>query len=446
MRATRTGSRRTVAARALAGALVLSAAAFVAQPAAADTAHWWYDTYDIAAVQAEGWTGDGVQVAVIGSQINPDLPVFSGQDLTVDQTSTCSNGGPVASAEPEFFNRHDSTVTAYIIGNGQGAGAISGIAPGAEVTFYGDGQADETTRAGCIPAVGPPEEFSAFGVALQRAVDAGARIVTTSTGSGGNYGDADIVANALAKGVVIVAATNNASGDVGGAATYPDAYDGIVAATAVDSAGQLQTDDTGQPYAVAGTTVVAAGVDLPAIGSNQGWDSTVTTTGSSFASPLVAGMLAVVAQRYPDATGNQLVQTLVRNTGIEDHALEPRDAAGGYGYGAAWLTHMLQVDPTQYPDENPLMDKELDRPDADQLADAVARDSALPDFGLTEPSEPAAPDDEIVDPPTASESALGPVVWIGGAVVLALVVIGVVILIIVLTTSRRRKSPQGGTS
>lgn len=447
MRAERAGNTHAIAARVLAGALVLSAAAFAAQPAAADTAHWWYDTYDIAAVQAEGWTGEGVQVAVIGSQINPDLPVFSGRNLTVDETSTCSDSGPVASAGTDFANRHDSTVTAYLIGSGEGGGAITGIAPGAEVTFYGDGQADVTDEVDCTPAVGPPDELTVFGVALQRAVDAGARIVTTSTAGGGSFSDADIVANALAKGVVIVVSTNNASGDLGGYQGYPQAYNGIVAASAVDRDGQLQTDDAGQAYAVAGTTVVAAGVDLPAIGSDEGWDSTLTATGSSFAAPIVAGMLAVVAQKYPDATGNQLIQTLIRNTGIEDHALEPRDATGGYGYGAAWLTHMLQVDPTQYPDENPLMDKELGKPDPEQVAEAAARDSALPDFGLTEPAEPADPSEApIADPPAEAGPSLGSALWIGGAVVLAIVVIGAVALVLVLTNSRRRKPPQGGTS
>jgi subtilisin family serine protease len=196
---------------------------------------------------------------------------------------------------------------------------------------------------------------------------------------------------------------------------------------------------------------VAAGVDLPTIGvTDQGWDSSFAATGSSFAAPLVAGMLAVVAQRYPDATGNQLVQTLIHNTGVEDHALE-RDETGGYGYGAAWLTHMLAVDPAQYPDENPLMDKKLGQPSAEQVAEAAARGSAMPDFAPDAGTSPTDSFDEYGDDEPAADApqasgAVSPVLWAVGGIVLGVIVIGAIILIVVLTNSRRRRTSQGGPS
>lgn len=63
-------------------------------------------------------------------------------------------------------------------------------------------------------------------------------------------------------------------------------------------------------------------------------------------------------QKYPDATGNQMIQSLLHNTGSEDHPLE-FDANDGFGYGTASLTRVLAADPLQYPDESSLLDKRL---------------------------------------------------------------------------------------
>jgi hypothetical protein len=82
-------------------------------------------------------------------------------------------------------------------------------------------------------------------------------------------------------------------------------------------------------------------------------------------------MLAVAKQKYPAATGNQLIQSLIHNTTESDHALV-RDTTGGYGYGPASLRHLLAVDPSQYPDENPLMDKAYGKPTVEQVAEASA--------------------------------------------------------------------------
>jgi subtilisin family serine protease len=436
---------RAARTRSLAGTVVLaltvlSVPVATASPAVADPAQWWYDTYDVEQVHADGWTGEGVKVAVVGSLINPDLPVFADQDLTVADP-LCTDFPQVASPDLVFENLHDSTVTAYVNGNGSGGGAIRGMAPGAEVTFYGDGR---TQADGFCEVAEHPDQLSHYGLAVQRAIDDGARIITTSTAQGVTAGDVEVVANAIAKGVVLIAATVNAGGDAGGP-EYPAAYNGVVEASAVDSAGALQPTQTGEPFAVAGTTVVAAGVDLPTVGAtDQGWDASMTVTGSSLAAPLVAGMLAVVAQKYPEATGNQLIQSLIRNTGVEDHELE-RDQTGGYGYGAAWLTHMLQQDPAQYPDENPLMDKSGGAPDAAQVEAAAARGSVLPASGGPQPG--SFDEYEETAPDSAPEEAAGgviPAVVITGAVVLGVAVIGGAVVAVIVMNARKRKTSQEG--
>ncbi|MFG6444368.1 S8 family serine peptidase [Microbacterium sp. P07] len=443
-----TGTRSRVRSRAGAAVLafaLVSVSAASGPSAFAASGGWWYDTYDIGAVHAQGLTGDGVEVASLGAQINADLPVFAGQNLTVADEVVCADGGAAVSTEPTRSIVHDTTVVAYINGNGTGTGEVRGIAPGAAVSFYANGPASD---AGCFPAQ-YPDDLTTFGWGLQRAVDDGARIVTTSTTSQWSAGDAEAVANAVAKGVIVVVATPNPS--TASPSGYPEGYNGVVAASAVDSAGALQVRDDGSPQALADTTVVAAGSELPAVGdwNSATWDTSLTGTGSSFASPLVAGMLAVVAQRYPEATGNQLIQTLIHNTGVDDHPLE-RDETGGYGYGAAWLTHMLAVDPTQYPDVNPLMDKSSGAPSDEQVAAAAARDFALP-FAET-PTADATPsdsfaeygDDAAAEPDVgdAAFPALLPIILI----VVALIVAGGIILVVVMTNARKKKNLQGGPS
>ncbi|MDR6199544.1 subtilisin family serine protease [Microbacterium sp. SORGH_AS428] len=48
-------------------------AAAPASAAGDEDGQWWYEAYGVADVHAEGWTGEGVKIAVVDTQINPDL-------------------------------------------------------------------------------------------------------------------------------------------------------------------------------------------------------------------------------------------------------------------------------------------------------------------------------------------------------------------------------------
>lgn len=408
---------------------------------AAESGDWWYDTYDVAEVHAEGWTGEGVKIALFDAQINPDLPVFDGRDLTVAEGTLCKDAGSPSTQNPDFPAIHSTTLAAYLIGNGSGAGNITGIAPEASLTFYaqGNGLANDEP---CSTAE-HDLDLSWFGWGLQRAIDDGNKIVVNAGTVVPNVADAQVVANAIAQGVVIVDATPNKVNDFG-YTEYPWSFNGIVAASAVDNEGGLQRVDNfgtdGGPLAYADTTVVGAGVGLTTVGATDvGWDTSMPASGSSFTAPIIGGMLAVAAQRYPEATGNQLIQSLIHNTGVEDHPLE-HDASGGYGYGAAWLTHLLRVDPAQYPDVNPLMDKSAGEPTEAQVAAAAERGSALPDFGSSGEDIVDAPaDGGDASPAGTPVDGLFVIAALGGAVI----VLGAIALTVVLI-ARRKRIHQGG--
>ncbi|HEY0188865.1 MAG TPA: S8 family serine peptidase [Cellulomonas sp.] len=354
-------SRRVVTGRrgVLATALALIAIVAVgANPAAAEATHWWWSLYHVDDAHAAGWTGAGVRIAVIGSQINPDLPDVDGTNLTVDPDPICA-GETVITSDPTEDALHDSGVTALLIGNGTGAAGTRGIAPDADVTFIGYG-GDTDDDGSC-----EQEGTGMFGAALRRAMDAGATIISTSTIVSLDSRDGTVLSEAIARGIVIVGGVSNST--VQGLMPAPFSYRGVVSVNAMDQSGALELDYASEtPNIVDDTVVVAAGVDLPAAVGD--WTTVGSTTGASNATPLVAGMLALTAQKYPAATGDQLIQSLIHNTGSTDHDLA-YSSTDGFGYGLASLSHLLRVDPTQHPDENPLL--------TNQYAVAVPSDAEL---------------------------------------------------------------------
>ena len=390
---------------------------------------WWYDGFHVAQVQADGWTGAGVKVAVIDNQINPGLEVFQGAHLTVADEAICPDGEPVVSGQDVSDGAsHGSDVTALLIGNGKGKGNVKGIAPKADVTFYAIGY-DSSNCPGSADFDGR----SATSEGIRRAVADGARIISISSADTlATAADDEEVAAALAAGVVIVAATPNSVKDA--ESKWPWSFNGVVSVNAFGKDGKIQEDQqvAGQPIGWKETTVVAPGANFPSVDWRSGsW----SITGASLATPLTAGILAVAAQKYPDATGNQLIQSLIHNTRTEDHKLS-RDGASGYG--PVSLRHILQVDPATYPDVNPLMDKASGRPTAEQVAQGgvAASPTATP---TPTQKTPAAT-------PTVIASGGGGVMvplLVGGGVILLLIVIAVIVIIVV-AANRKKNNDVGG--
>ena len=68
---------------------------------------------------------------------------------------------------------------------------------------------------------------------------------------------------------------------------------------------------------------------------------------------MVTGVLALAKQRWPEATSNQLLQLLVKTGLNPDHGWNQYTGFGAIDPGA-----ILNTDPSQFPDENPLMEKQ----------------------------------------------------------------------------------------
>lgn len=378
-------------------AVALAVAAAVLAPTAAHadgdvSGDWWYQRLGVEEVHAQGWDGSGVKIAVVDGQINDTLDVFAGTNLTVGK-SLCVESP--TSTVVNAASLHGSDVVATLIGNGQGEGGVKGIVPGASVTFYGFA----SDRADCYQT-----ESSQWSRGLKQAVQDGAEIVSiSSVYNSPTEEDVATLVDALRKGVIIVAGTPNNTDQ---RLTFPAAMNGVVSVNAFDPDGKLLADkETGAPNVQKEVSVVAPGAHMNSVN----WEQPQIMSGSSFATPIVTGIIAAAKQKYPGATSNQIIQSLIHNTTMKDHPLE-RDR-GGFGYGPASLRHVLAVDPSQYPDVNPLMDKDSGVPSQDQV-DQTSTPSPTPSEAPSETGDdPVAP----AMSPLLGFAALGGVFVVAGA-------------------------------
>ncbi len=127
----------------------------------------------------------------------------------------------------------------------------------------------------------------------------GAKVINLSLG--GTFDDpvlADAVANAITSGIVVVAAAGNDGTDTVG---FPASYPGVIAVGATDHTGALTSFSSYGPR----IDVVAPGLDITstALGSTEAY---AADSGTSFSSPIVAGVAALMRGKHPAWTQAQV--------------------------------------------------------------------------------------------------------------------------------------------
>ena len=405
-----------------------SPAVAAAAPDTSQDGYWYYEDYGVAEAAAAGYDGTGVKVAVIDFQMNPDVPQFSTTNLTIHNPSFCADFPDAkktvkATTTDYDAGYHGNDMVGLIGGNGIGKGgkaAQLGVAPGADITFYSAMLYIMPSFYSC-PILGDPEGDGddAFGDAIDAAIDDGNDIIMIAMGNGGGNDKLyAAVARAVRENVVIVAARPNDTLP----GTTSDIYNmnGVVTVQAMQRDGQVQAASV-----VADRSIDVVGPGVGILGNSGGFSTFAETSGTSNAAAITAGFLAVVKSKYPDADGSQLIQSLIRNTGVDDHELT-HDPENYTGYGAVSLRHMLENDPTAYESVNPLLDeRDFDRPTKAEIygsATAAPGDTADPGAG---------------DDPTPA-AGVTPLLLIAGGVIGLLVLIGIIILVIVLVRRPRR--------
>ena len=317
---------------ACATALALATPIVEASPAnAADTItatdQPYFAYYHLDQARAKGYTGKGVTVAIIDGPVDTSVAELSG--ASISDKSPC----PVNPSDDS--RRHGTEVASLLVAREYG------VAPDVTLNSYQTMSSGSTADSSCKDSALIYKHASL----INHAINDGAQIISISISS--NDRNASLkwaMARAMSSGTIIVAGIGNSASDndSGSLATWS----GVVGVSAVDING-ARAD-----YSSWGRGVTTAAVGGPIKAYDYGTSQIIETNGTSISTPIVAGFLALARQKWPDATANQLLQLLVHTTVNTD---------GGWnqytGYGLASPATMINTDPSQYPDENPLADK-----------------------------------------------------------------------------------------
>ena len=421
------------------GALV-AATAWIAAPAEAYDAggQWYIDVFHIKDFHAQGIDGTGVTVAVVDTAINLDVPELKGADIRVKEPSQCygpGGAGQSSVSDDPALAFHGTNMVIDIVGNGagyDGQTGITGIAPKATVLFYSMGAANGVCESpGALTSAEGLVWSNMVSTAIIDATDQGAAIISLSISSTGGLLD-DALAYAMHRGVIVVASlTNQTSSDdlLANADGWPAVNNGVVSVGALDAEGKVLINGMGEPSTSDYVDVVAPGADILTRGDGvTSWQTQGIDKGNSFATAITAGNVALAIQKYPTATHNQIIQSLIHNTDAQPHKFR-YDSKHQYGYGVADTISLLAADPTHYEDVNPLLvEGALIGPTPQQVLDGLGA-SPSPSASSDPTAQPTA---NATPAPHPGDGSSSPMMWllIGGGVLL-LILIGVGITIAV---------------
>ncbi|MFE5374725.1 S8 family serine peptidase [Streptomyces mirabilis] len=267
-------------------------------------------------VWAEGNTGNGVKVAVLDSGVDTEHPDLAGQ---IGDTASFVPDDPGMTD----YVGHGTHVASTIAGTGAASdGKERGVAPGVQLEV---GKV-LSRRGGQVSWVIAGMEWAAR--------DEHAKIINMSLGyNGDNTDPMSQAVNELSDetGALFVAAAGNGGP---GSLDSPGAADSALAVGAVDSADQLASFSSQGPRSGdfgLKPEITAPGVDILAArskDSSTGSGYYTTLSGTSMATPHVAGAAALLAAAHPDWTGKQLKEALVSSAKATP-AYTPYQAGGG---------------------------------------------------------------------------------------------------------------------
>ena len=273
----------------------------------------------LAAYEA-GATGAGVKVAVIDTGINPDLPEFAGRIDPASQ-DVAANRGIVD------HEGHGSMVSGVLAANRDGI-YMQGVAYNATVLSL-----NVYDPAGCKPGndcfLDP-----AITTAIDLARTNGAKIINMSFGDeeGMTPDIWDAIQRAVDAGIVIImAAGNEGIADPNGFALQNIANNGSSGLFVI--AGSMDSNRTISSFSNRAGTTGAASWYLTALGRGNATVNEhgqhVNVSGTSFATPTIAGAAALLAGAFPNLTGAQIVEILLSSA--DDAGAAGTDSVFGRG-------------------------------------------------------------------------------------------------------------------
>jgi subtilisin family serine protease len=287
---------------------------------------------------AAGYTGTGVTVAVLDTGIDVSHPDFTGQ---IDDTAVFVPGESITDV-----NGHGTHVASTIVGTGAASnGDYKGVAPGADLIVgkvlggaEGYGQ-DSWVMAG-----------------MEWAAKSGADVISMSLGDSMPSDGSDPMSQAVDTlsaqydSLFVIAAGNAGPETI----STPGAAASALTVGAVDKQDQLAGFSSTGPLTGTGALkpdISAPGVDITAARSQDmtsGEGMYRTISGTSMATPHVSGAAAILAQRHPAWTGQQLKQQLMNSAKGLDEWYSPYDVGTGRVDVAAAINRTMRATPSLF--------------------------------------------------------------------------------------------------
>jgi type VII secretion-associated serine protease mycosin len=301
----------------LAGALVVASVAFVAVPAHADNvraAEYWLDEYGI----RSAWNttqGGGITIAVIDTGVDGSVPELQGAVLPGADFSGLGSPNGQTPVGPQDERDHGTMVASLAAGRGTGGdNGVIGAAPAATILPISIGFGEGSTTS--------DDQIAA---AVRFATDNGADVINMSLTRNTlewptSWDEAFLYA--MDHDVVIVAAAGNrGSGttQVGAPATMP----GVLTVAGVDASGAASFDASAQ-----GITIGVAAPSEDLVGAVPGGGH-VIWNGTSGATPIVAGIVALVRAAHPELDAANVIERIVATA--RDAGASGTDPIYGFG-------------------------------------------------------------------------------------------------------------------
>ena len=298
---------------------------------AADQSYFAY--YYLSEARNMGLRGKGVTIALIDGEVDTSAPELAKANIT-DKT-------PCAVTSSTQSKTHGTAMASII------ASDAYGVAPDATILSYrmSFSTQGDTSGQDCDDAFGVRKDT--YASLMNHAMNDGATIINMSVSSDERQDSLKwAAARAMSQGVVVVAAAGNSGRNSDAFAL--SWWSGVVGVGAIDTQGKV-IDASSSGDGLVSAAVGTATVRDYSTGANT------TVTGTSVSTALVSGFVALARQQWPQATPNQLLQLLVHTGTNPNHTWNDRT-----GYGPADPGAMVNTDPSQYPDENPLTTKRRD--------------------------------------------------------------------------------------
>jgi hypothetical protein len=243
--------------------------------------------------------GRDVRVAVIDTGLDGSHPDLDG--AVAATFDAIGEGAPAAEA-------HGTAVAGIVAARRQ----IKGMAPDARVLAVrafagGTGRKPEATTLSLIKA-------------LDWAAANTARVVNMSFAGPQDPLLQRTIEQAQARGLIMVAAAGN--GGPTAASAYPAAYPDVIAVTASDSDDQVYVKANRGTY----IAIAAPGVDILALAPQAAYEM---SSGTSLAAAHVSGIIALVLERQPTLTAQDIRVILARTARDPDHSAAARGLGAG---------------------------------------------------------------------------------------------------------------------